>query len=98
PGSGGRAAEVTAKVKDPDAPVVLEVRSLAKSFWLKQGVFGKREFKAVQDVNFNLRKGHTLGVVGESGAGKTTMGLALLRLHEPSGGEVLFDGRDLLKM
>ena len=65
-----------------------EVRSLAKSFWLREGVFGKREFKAVQDVNFQLRKGHTLGVVGESGSGKTTMGLTLLRLHEPTGGEV----------
>jgi ABC-type glutathione transport system ATPase component len=94
----GRASQQLGKAKDPDAPVLLQVRSLAKSFWLKQGVFGKREFKAVQDVNFKLRKGHTLGVVGESGSGKTTMGLALLRLHEPSGGEVLFDGRDLLKM
>jgi peptide/nickel transport system ATP-binding protein len=59
--------------------------SLAKSFWLKQGLFGKREFKAVQNVNFKLRRGHTLGVVGESGSGKTTMGLTLLRLHEPTG-------------
>ncbi len=66
------------------APVVLEVRSLAKSFWLRQGVFGKREFKAVQGVSFQLRSGHTLGVVGESGSGKTTMGLTLLRLHEPT--------------
>jgi peptide/nickel transport system ATP-binding protein len=76
--------------------VVLEVRALAKSFWLKQGLFGKREFKAVQNVNFKLRKGHTLGVVGESGSGKTTMGLTLLRLHEPTGGEVIFDGQNLL--
>ena len=92
------AAERVAKPKDPDAPVVLEVKSLAKSFWLKQGLFGKREFKAVQNVNFKLRKGHTLGVVGESGSGKTTMGLTLLRLHEPTGGEVIFDGRNLLKL
>jgi peptide/nickel transport system ATP-binding protein len=98
PGSGGRAATVAPKFKDPAAPVVLEVRSLAKSFWLRQGLFGKREFKAVQDVNFQLRKGHTLGVVGESGSGKTTMGLTLLRLHEPTGGEVIFDGQDLLKL
>jgi len=98
PGSGGRAATVSAKPKDPQASVVLEVRSLAKSFWLRQGMFGKREFKAVQDVNFQLRKGHTLGVVGESGSGKTTMGLTLLRLHEPTSGEVIFDGQDLLKL
>ena len=91
-------AAAAAKAKDPDAPVVLEVRSLAKSFWLKQGLFGKREFKAVQGVDFQLRKGHTLGVVGESGSGKTTMGLTLLRLHEPTGGEVIFDGQNLLKL
>ena len=94
----GRAARAEGKPKDPDAPVVLEVRSLAKSFWLKQGLFGKREFKAVRDVNFKLRRGHTLGVVGESGSGKTTMGLTLLRLHEPTGGEVIFDGQNLLKL
>ena len=94
----GRAAQQQAKAKDPNAPVVLEVKSLAKSFWLKQGLFGKREFKAVQDVNFKLRKGHTLGVVGESGSGKTTMGLTLLRLHEPTSGEVIFDGQNLLKL
>ena len=81
--------------KDPQAPVVLEVRALAKSFWLRHGMFGKREFKAVRSVSFQLRRGHTLGVVGESGSGKTTLGLTLLRLLEPSGGEVLLDGRDL---
>ncbi|HEY1129356.1 MAG TPA: dipeptide ABC transporter ATP-binding protein [Roseateles sp.] len=94
----GRAASTVLKAKDADAPVVLEVTRLQKSFWLKQGLFGKREFKAVKGVNFKLRKGHTLGVVGESGSGKTTMGLTLLRLHEPTGGQVLFEGRDLLKM
>jgi peptide/nickel transport system ATP-binding protein len=88
----------TAKPKDADAPVVLAVRGLAKSFWLREGLFGKREFKAVQNVNFQLRRGHTLGVVGESGSGKTTMGLTLLRLHEPTGGEVIFDGRNLLTL
>ena len=91
-------AAATATAKDPAAPVLLEVRGLAKSFHLKQGLFGSREFKAVQGVNFQLRRGHTLGVVGESGSGKTTMGLTLLRLHEPTAGEVLFDGRDLLKI
>ncbi len=94
----GKATQQHSKAKDPNAPVVLEVRGLAKSFWLKQGLFGKREFKAVQNVNFKLKKGHTLGVVGESGSGKTTMGLTLLRLHEPTGGEVIFDGQNLLKL
>ena len=94
----GRDASSNFKAKDANAPVVLEVKALAKSFWLKQGVFGKREFKAVQNVNFKLKKGHTLGVVGESGSGKTTMGLTLLRLHEPTGGEVIFDGKNLLKL
>ena len=94
----GRAPARQAKPKDPNAPVVLQVRSLAKSFFLREGLFGRREFKAVRDVSFDLRRGHTLGVVGESGSGKTTMGLTLLRLHEPTAGEVLFDGRNLLTM
>jgi peptide/nickel transport system ATP-binding protein len=86
------------KAKDPNAPVILEARGLQKSFFFKAGLFSKKEFKAVKNVSFKLRKGYTLGVVGESGSGKTTMGLTLLRLHEPSGGEVLFEGKDLLKM
>ncbi len=86
------------KAKDPNAPVILEARGLKKSFFFKAGLFGKKEFKAVKEVSFKLRKGYTLGVVGESGSGKTTMGLTLLRLHEPTGGEVLFEGKDLLKM
>ena len=94
----GRGSRQVSATKDPQAPVVLEVRSLAKSFFIKSGLFGKREFKAVQGVSFRLRKGHTLGVVGESGSGKTTMGLTLLRLHEPTAGEVLFDGKNLLTL
>ena len=97
--AGGTATRTApAAAKDPNAPVVLEVKALAKSFFIKQGLFGKREFKAVQGVNFQLRRGHTLGVVGESGSGKTTMGLTLLRLHEPTGGEVIFDGQNLLTL
>ncbi len=94
----GRVNTFAGKAKDPSAPVILEVQALAKSFWLREGLFGKREFKAVDNVNFKLRRGHTLGVVGESGSGKTTMGLTLLRLHEPTGGKVIFDGRDLLQL
>ena len=94
----GRSAQGAGKAKDPDAPVILQAKGLRKSFFFKSGLFSKTEFKAVKGVDFQLRKGHTLGVVGESGSGKTTMGLTLLRLHEPTGGEVLFDGKDLLKM
>ncbi|PTT93148.1 ABC transporter ATP-binding protein [Pelomonas sp. HMWF004] len=98
----GRTAASQAAAKDPDAPVVLEATGLKKSFWLKDGLFGRREFKAVKGVSFKLRRGHTLGVVGESGSGKTTMGLALLQLHEQTGGtmggQVMFEGRDLLTM
>ncbi|MDE2082860.1 MAG: ABC transporter ATP-binding protein [Burkholderiales bacterium] len=100
--AGASAPTTPAKPKNPDAPVVLEVRALAKSFWLPHGAFGRREFQAVKDVNFRLRRGHTLGVVGESGSGKTTMGLSLLRLHEPrrgpESGEILFEGRNLLAL
>lgn len=80
------------------AEPVLVVNNLAKSFWQREGLFGKREFKAVKDVSFTLGRGRTLGVVGESGSGKTTVGLTLLRLHRATGGSALFEGRDLLAM
>jgi peptide/nickel transport system ATP-binding protein len=87
---------------DDDDPVVLQVEGLSKSFWLRTGVLGRTEFKAVQDVRFTLRRSHTLGVVGESGSGKTTMGQTLLRLHDaasgPLAGRVLFHGHDLLAL
>ncbi|MGH8801295.1 MAG: ABC transporter ATP-binding protein, partial [Casimicrobiaceae bacterium] len=79
-------------------PTVLEVKHLGKSFFSREGLFGKREFKAVKDVSFRLPKGKTLGLVGESGSGKTTVGLTLMRLHEPTSGEAIFEGRDLLSM
>ncbi|HOY35726.1 MAG TPA: dipeptide ABC transporter ATP-binding protein [Piscinibacter sp.] len=98
----GGVAAVQGKTKDPQAPVVLEATGLTKSFWLRSGVFGRREFKAVKGASFSLRRGHTLGIVGESGSGKTTLGLTLLRLHEPAGGPVggkaMFEGRDLLSL
>ena len=98
----GTANAALGKPKDPNAPVIIEATALTKSFWLRSGVFGRREFKAVKGASFQLRRGHTLGVVGESGSGKTTMGLTLLRLHEPSGGpvsgQVRFDGKDLLAL
>jgi peptide/nickel transport system ATP-binding protein len=82
----------------PGDPVILEVRDLSKSFWSRDGLFGRREFKAVRNVSFKLAKGKTLGLVGESGSGKTTVGLTIMRLHEATSGEALFEGKDLLKM
>jgi peptide/nickel transport system ATP-binding protein len=81
-----------------DDPPLLEVRNLSKSFALRDGWLRKRAFHAVKDVSFTLARGKTLGIVGESGSGKTTVGLTLLRLHQASGGSVLFDGHDLLSM
>jgi peptide/nickel transport system ATP-binding protein len=81
-----------------EAPVLIEAQGLCKSFTFREGLWRRREFKAMQDVSFRLRRGHTLGVVGESGSGKTTMGLTLLRLHEATAGRVLFDGEDLFAL
>ena len=78
--------------------IILEVKNLDKTFFLKEGLFGKRAVPAVKDVSFRLAKGKTLGVVGESGSGKTTVGLTVMRLHEATGGEVLFEGRNLLSL
>ena len=82
----------------PGEQPLLVVNHLAKRFWLRDGLFRKRAFDAVQDVSFTLGRGKTLGVVGESGSGKTTVGLTLLRLHRASGGSALFEGRDLLAL
>jgi peptide/nickel transport system ATP-binding protein len=79
-------------------PIILQVRNLSKEFKLRQGAFGHRAFKAVDHVSFELARGKTLGLVGESGSGKTTVGLTLMRLVDASGGEVLFEGADLLKL
>ena len=80
---------------DPDC--ILEVRHLRKCFPLKKTFTGKvtRELVAVDDVSFKLHAGETLGIVGESGCGKTTTGRAILKLHEPSGGQIIFDGEDI---
>jgi peptide/nickel transport system ATP-binding protein len=78
-----------------DEPVVLEARHLAKSFFRKSGLFRSHEAPAVRDASFRLARGKTLGIVGESGSGKTTLALMLVRLHQPTRGEVLFEGRDL---
>ena len=70
---------------------ILRVEHLKKYFTTPKGTL-----HAVDDVNFSIRIGETLGVVGESGCGKSTMGRAILRLHEPTSGKVYFEGRDIL--
>jgi peptide/nickel transport system ATP-binding protein len=97
-GDGHPHLEERSRGTRPEDPIVLEVKGLHKTFFLKEGLFGKRAVPAVRDVSFRLPKGKTLGLVGESGSGKTTVGLTLMRLHDATSGEVLFEGRDLLKM
>jgi len=78
---------------------LLEVRHLVKEFTRRRGLFGKAPgVRAVDDVSFAIERGETFGLVGESGSGKTTTGRCILRLIEPTSGEVLFDGRDVLAM
>jgi len=94
----GGALEERSRGLRGDEEIILEVRHLGKSFYSREGLFGKREFKAVKDVSFRLARGKTLGIVGESGSGKTTLALTLLRLRGESSGEALFDGKDLLSI
>ena len=82
----------------PGDQIILEVKGLTKTFFLKEGLFGKRAVPAVKEVSFKLPRGKTLGLVGESGSGKTTVGLTVMRLHDATSGEVLFEGRDLLSL
>jgi oligopeptide transport system ATP-binding protein len=79
---------------------LLEVQNLKVHFPVKHGVLSAAHdfVKAVDDVSFNIEPGETLGLVGESGCGKTTLGRAIVRLIEPTGGKVLFEGEDLAHM
>jgi len=79
---------------------LLEVKNLTKYFPIKKGALSRTvgEVRAVDGVSFTLEKGKTLGLVGESGCGKTTVGRSLLRLVEPTSGEVIVNGKDLLAL
>jgi ABC-type oligopeptide transport system ATPase subunit len=81
---------------------LLEVRHLTKAFSRRHGLFARGlradTVRAVDDVSFEIERGEAFGLVGESGSGKTTTGRCVLRLVEPTSGEVIFDGRDVLKL
>jgi len=83
-------------LEQPQDRLLLKVHELKKHFPVRRGAFGRRggTLKAVDGVSFFIREGETLGLVGESGCGKTTTGRVILRVLEPTGGQIMFRGRD----
>ncbi|MBL7752141.1 MAG: ABC transporter ATP-binding protein [Chitinophagaceae bacterium] len=90
--------QITAPFVSTD--LLLEVKNLEVHFRQSGGLFTKKQktIKAVDGVSFDLRKGETLGLVGESGCGKTTLGRTLLRLIEPTAGQIIYQGKDLMQL
>lgn len=80
--------------------ILLEVKGLKKYFPVNKGFFSKTtsNVQAVDDVSFYISKGETLGLVGESGCGKTTCGRTILKLYEPTAGQIIYDGKDISKL
>lgn len=74
-------------------PILLDIKNLKKYFKIKAGIGKNKYVHAVEEVSFFIRKGETLGLVGESGCGKTTLGRTILRLYEPTGGQLYYDGK-----
>jgi oligopeptide transport system ATP-binding protein len=83
-----------------DSSTLMDVRHLVKYYPVTGGLFKTKvaDVKAVDDVSFSIKRGETFGLVGESGCGKTTTGRAIIRLHEPTSGEVYFEGKDITKL
>src|SRR5689334_20040267 len=80
---------------------LLEVRDLTMHFPLTKGIVLRRtvgHVRAVDGISFSIGRGQTLGLVGESGSGKTTIGRTLIRLYQPTSGQVLFDDQDLVRL
>ena len=92
-----RVDPAVAEQRTDNAKNLLEVRHLKKYFPIRSGVFGRvvGQVKAVDDISFSIKAGTTLGLVGESGCGKTTVGKTVLRLNEKTDGDVIFDGREI---
>ena len=76
---------------------LLEIKNLKKYFAIREGLFSSGQLKAVDDVSFEIKRGETLGLVGESGCGKTTCARTILNLYTPTGGEIIFDGKKIEK-
>jgi oligopeptide transport system ATP-binding protein len=74
---------------------LLEVRNLKQYFDIPVGLLKSKPLKAVDDISFSIRKGETLGLVGESGCGKTTVGRSILQLYKPTSGEIIFNGKKI---
>ena len=74
---------------------LVEVKNLKKYFDISTGLFTSRPLKAVDDVSFDIKRGETLGLVGESGCGKTTVGRTLLQLYTPTSGQIIYDGKEI---
>lgn len=83
-----------------DGENILEVKNLKKYFVIKKSLFGKPQayLKAVDNVSFSVKTGTTIGVVGESGCGKTTLGRTILKLYDSDGGQIKFEGNDITKI